>query len=94
MRFNIVITDTETGETLVNQNTDCINGACCVGDGKAQAFNFSNANAVDIAATIDASNDAGLKCCADNPEISLLLLMSRFEKRAIDGIKKDGAENE
>lgn len=88
MKFNIVITDTETGETVLNENTNCIIGAISKGDGKAKGMCIVAANAIDAAATIGASREAGLKCCEHNPTIALAYLVGNGTE------EKDGAENE
>lgn len=76
MKFNIVITNNETGETVLNEHTNCIVGAINNGDRRAMGFSLCESNAADIAATVSASREAGVKCCADNPAVALALLLS------------------
>lgn len=90
MKFNIVITNTETGETIINDNTNCIVGAFNKGDGKAQGVCIVEANTIEAVATIKASREAGFKICAAEPKIMLAMLLTD----AVNKEEKDGAENE
>lgn len=89
MKFNIVITNNETGETVLNENTNIIVGAINNGDGRAKGFSLCEGNATDIAATIGASREAGLKCCMDNPAVALAFLLGDCTEE-----EKGGEDNE
>jgi hypothetical protein len=92
MNFHIVITNNETGESLVNENTNCIIGAIHKDDGgKSMGFSLCSGTTLEIAGAILASREAGLKCCADNPKIALAVLLG--DNVEAEEAEKDGAEN-
>ena len=90
MKFNIVITDTETGETILNENTNCIIGALNKGDGISQGMCIVACNTLDAVTTIQGAKAAGLECCKHNLKIAVGVLLTDSEVKE----EKDGAENE
>ena len=51
MKYHITITDNETGETRVDQDTCCIIVACDNGP-KTRAGAFTDCNSIDLASTV------------------------------------------
>ena len=47
-KFRITITDLETGETEIDEKTDCIIGAYNKNDGTVSALSFANCKTLDL----------------------------------------------
>lgn len=57
-KFRITITDLETGETKIDEKTDCIIGAYNKNAGTVSALSFANCKTIDLACTIQGTQVA------------------------------------
>lgn len=85
-KLHITVTDNETGETIVDSDTNAIIGALDQGDEGTGAMLFTSCNVIDLAATADAAIGSVRKAIDDDrvPEFMRKMVFARNDLREIE----------
>lgn len=92
-RFKITITDLETGNVEVDEETNCIIGAVITdGSGKTRRIGMVNCNAFGLACTIAGARDVIAKFFSKFPGLEYSVNLREL-KKTLDEMKGDNEQN-
>ena len=93
-RFKITITDLETGNVEVQEETNCIIGAVITDDGKkARCLGITECNAFKLAHAIAGAREAIAELFAEHPELEQLVTIYEL-KKTLNTMKGVNEQNE
>ena len=93
-KFKITITDLETGNVEIDEETNCIIGAVRTNDGKGtRRIGVVNCNAFDMTCAIAGAREVIAELFANHPEIEHFVT-SYEHMEAMDAMKGDKEQNE
>lgn len=80
-KFRITITDLETGETKIDEKTDCIIGAYNKNDGTVSALSLTKCKTIDLAYTIQGIQVGIKELFKERSKLKRLLRLSGLFKK-------------